>query len=94
VACMTTLGTYIGYKIGKFIGKGSQTGLTIRKMPGGKGLPAMDLNLTTSIPPRTQPAAEQRRGRPLMEPNAGQPKPPESKPDAKGNLKCLPRLTG
>ena len=29
-----------------------------------------------------------------MEPNAGQPKPPESKPDAKDDLKSLPRLAG
>ena len=35
---MTNLGTYIGYKIGKFIGEGSLTGLTIRKMAGAETL--------------------------------------------------------
>jgi hypothetical protein len=35
---MTNLGTYIGYKIGKFLGEGSLTGLTIRKMAGAETL--------------------------------------------------------
>jgi hypothetical protein len=35
---MTNLGTYIGYKFGKFIGEGSLTGLTIRKMAGAEAL--------------------------------------------------------
>ncbi len=59
VACMTNVQTYIGYKVVQFIGEGTLTGLTIRKMAGAEtlDLPVTGAFIAVGLEPNSALAA-------------------------------------
>jgi alkyl hydroperoxide reductase subunit AhpF len=58
-ACITNLQTYIGYKAVQFVGDGTLTGLTIRKMAGAEtlDLPAKGVFIAVGLEPNSSLAA-------------------------------------